>query len=103
MKTETRIKRYAFIALLIVLILISISVAFITYRYYGVVARGITGLVMLYLLFYNNRFSKTDVTINTMLLDPKKGKYLLLALVDPLVSYWATLQIYEMVLFFWKR
>jgi len=52
MKTETRIKRYAFITLLMVLILLSVSIALITYRYYGVVARGILGLVLMYLLFF---------------------------------------------------
>ena len=103
MKTENRIKRYAFIALLIILILLSISIAFITYRYYSVVARGITGFVLLYLLFYSGRYSKTDVKIDAMLLDPKKGKYLIFALIDPLISYWATLQILEMILFFTKR
>ncbi len=102
MKTGIQIKKYAFIILLIVLVLLSIFIAFITYRYYGVVARGITGLVMLYLLFFSGRYSKTDISIDTMLLDPKKGKYLIFALIDPLISYWATLQIYEMVLFFWK-
>ena len=103
MKTGIQTKKYAFIALLIVLVLLSIFIAFITYRYYGVVARGITGLVMLYLLFFSGIDSNMNVSIKTMLLDPKKGKYLILALIDPLISYWATLQIYEMILFFTKR
>jgi|RhiMetdeSRZDD1v2_1073273.scaffolds.fasta_scaffold15562_14 ABC-type arginine transport system permease subunit len=103
MKTEIQIKRYGFIALLIVLILLSISIAFLTYRYYSNVVRGILGLVLLYLLFFGGRYAKNDVSIHTMLLDPKKGKYLIVAFIDPLISYWATLQIYEMILFFWKR
>ena len=103
MKTEIRIRKYAFITLLIVLVLLSLFIAFITYRYYGAVARGITGLVLLYLLFFGGRHSKMDVSIDTMLLDPKKGKYLIFALIDPLISYWATLQIYEMILFVLKK
>ena len=103
MKTESRTKGYAFITLLIVLGLLSVSTAFVTYRYYGIVARGISGLVLLYLLFFSGRYSKTDVSLDTMLLDPKKGKYLIFALIDPLISYWTVMQIYEMILFFTKR
>lgn len=101
METGVQIKKYAFLILLIVVVLVSVVMAFITYRYYGVLARGITGLVMLYLLFLNGR--QTDVSINAMLSDPKKGKYLILALIYPLISYWATLPIFEMILFFTKR
>ena len=103
MKIGNQVKKYAFITLLIGLVLLSVFIAFITYRYYGVVTRGITGLVTLYLLFFNGRYSKTDVSINTMLSDPKKGKYLIFALVDPLISYWTAAQIYEMILFFTNR
>ena len=103
MKTGNQIKRYAFITLLIVLVLLSVSIAFVTYRYYGIVARGISGLVLIYLLFYTGRYSNMDVSLDTLLLDPKKGKYLISALILPLISYWATLQIYEMILFFGKR
>jgi len=103
MKTEIRIKRYAFITLLISLVLLSVSIAFVTYRYYGVVARGILGLILTYLLFFGDRYSKMDVSLDALLLDSKKGKYLIAALVDPLISYWTAAQIYEMILFFWKR
>lgn len=44
-----------------------------------------------------------DVTIDTIPLDPRKGKYIISALIVPLISYWAKAQIYEMVLFFWQR
>jgi|SRR5687768_8697190 hypothetical protein len=103
MKTETRIKRYAFITLLISLVVLSVSIAFVTYRYYGVVARGILGIFLTYLLFFGGRYSKNDVSLEAVLLDPKKGKYLIDALVLPLISYWTAAQIYEMILFFTKR
>ena len=103
MKTEFQMKRYVWISLLTVLILLSVPIALITYRNYGLVARGISGLVLLYLLFFSGRYSKTDVSIDKMLLDPKKGKYLIFALIDPLISYWTVMQIYEMILFFTKR
>ena len=101
MRTEIRKKRYAWIALLIVLVSLSVFIAGISYRYYGIVARGILGLVLLYLLF--SFVSEMDVSIDTLLSDPKKGKYVISAFILPLISYWATAQIYEMVLFFWKR
>ena len=103
MQTEIRIRKYAFITLLIVLVLLSIFIAFITYRYYAVVARGITGLVMLYLLYFFGKYINMDASMDTLLLDPKRGKYLISAFIVPLISYWATLQIYEMILFVLKR
>jgi ABC-type Fe3+-siderophore transport system permease subunit len=103
MKTENQIKRYTLIALLIVLLLFTIFVASVTYRYYGIVARGILGIVMWYLLYFFGRYSKIDVSLDTLLLVPKKGKYLISAFIGGLISYWATMQIIEMILFFWNR
>ncbi len=98
-----RIKKYALMGSLTILISFSISVAFVTYRYYGVVARGVTGLVLLYLSYSFGRYSKMEVSIDDILMDPRKGKYLISAFVVPLITYWAFMQIYEMILFFWKR
>jgi len=103
MNISVRIKKYAFIAFLIILILASVSIALITYRYYGVIARGVLGFILIYLLYFFGRYSNMDVSTETLLSDPKKGKYLISAFVVPLISYWAMAQIYEMVLFFWKR
>jgi len=98
-----RTKKYALIALLTILFLLGVGTAFLTYRYYGVVVRGITGLVLMYMLFFASRHSKMDVSIDNLLLDPRKGKYLIAAFILPIISYWATLQIMEMILFFGKR
>jgi hypothetical protein len=103
MKKEFPKKRYALSVLLIILGLLGVSIALITYRYYGVIARGILGLVLLYLLYFFGRYTIMDVSMDTLLLDPRKGKYLISAFVVPVISYWATAQIYEMILFFWKR
>jgi len=103
MKTEIPIKRYILIATIIISFLMSSFIAFITYRHYGIVARGISGFVLLYLLFYFIRFSNLDVSIDALLLAPKKGKYLLANLIVPIFIYWAIMQIYETILFFWKR
>ena len=103
MKARTRLTRYTWIALLTSLSLLSVAIALVTYRNYGVVARGISGLVMLYLLYFFGRYTKMDISMDTLLLDPRKGKYLISALILPIISYWATAQILEMLLFFWKR
>lgn len=103
MKTSAPIKRYALIAFLTVLFILGVSIAFLTYRYYSVVARGILGIILIYLLYFFGKHSEMDITIDKMLSDPKKGKYLISAFVVPIISYWATIQLVEMVLFFWKR
>lgn len=90
-------------SLLTVVLLLSVSIALITYRYYGVVARGITGLVMLYSLYFFGRYTNMDVSMDTLLLDPKKGKYLISAFIVPLISCWAAIQIIEMISYFTKR
>ena len=100
MKTENQTKRYSLIVLSIVLFLFTLFVAFITYRYYGVVVRGILGLVMWYLLYFYGRYSKIDVSFETLLLVPQKGKYFISAFFGGLISYWATMQVIEMILFF---
>ena len=81
MKTGIQIKGYALIAVLIVLFLLTLLTALVTYRYYGVVARGISGLVLLYLLYFFGRYSKMDVSLDSLLLAPNKGKYLISAFI----------------------
>jgi len=82
---------------------VSVYIAIITYSYKEVI-RGILGLVVMYILFFYAKVSDLDVaSIDTLLANPKKGKLFVLALVVPLISYWATRQIVEMVVFFVKR
>ena len=102
MKTDTQLKRYLFLALLLVAFLLSGYIAFFTYRHYGVVARGIVGLVLIRRLLYWRKDSDSDIDVGTMLSDPQKGKYMIWALTLPMFSYWAAAQTYEMVLFIWK-
>ena len=103
MKTELQIKRYSLIALLIALFLLTLFTALVIYRNYGVVARGILGFVMLYLLYIYGRYSKIDVSLDTLLLTPKKVKYLIAAFIGGIICSWATILIMEMILFFTKR
>lgn len=103
MNTGVRIRRYAFVASLIVITLLSMYVAIQTYRYYGVVARGILGIVVLYLSLFFGKYSGMDVSNETLLADPRKAKYIIAAVSASLISSWAALQIFEMILFFWKR
>src|SRR5262245_251127 len=102
MKTETRIRRYALIVLLIGLFLLSGYIAYITYQY-SIIVRGILGLVLMYLLFFFVAHSNIDISIDTLLLTPNKVKYFTFGFVGPIISYWATMQVIEMILFFGKR
>lgn len=103
METSTQTRKFIFLISLTIAILLSVPIGLITYRYYGVVARGVLGVVLLYLLYYYGRSMKMDVSTNTMLADPNKGKYFVSAFVVPIISYWAFAQVYEMILFFWRR
>jgi hypothetical protein len=103
MKTESKIKRYSLIAILIALFLLTFFIALVIYRYYDVVVRGILGLIMLYLLYIYGRHSKIDVSLDILLLTPNKGKYLIITFVGGLISAWATILIMEMISFFVKR
>lgn len=67
MKTEIRIRKYALMSLLVILILLSVSIALITYRYYGVVARGVLGLAMFNLSIYASQMAKTGSTDHDVL------------------------------------
>jgi accessory gene regulator protein AgrB len=102
MKIDIQLKRYVFIASLLIVFLLSGYIAFLTYRYYGIVARGIVGLVLIYRLLFWRTDSDPDIDIDTKLSDRQKGKYIILTFIIPMISYWAAAQIYEMVLFFGK-
>jgi uncharacterized membrane-anchored protein YitT (DUF2179 family) len=102
MKSRIQVKRYILIVVLVVLISFSISLAFFVYRNYAVIARGVSGIALLFLLFFFGKRSKLDISFEDLLLDPQKSKYLISALVVPLLSWFAFAQIYEMILFFLK-
>ncbi len=101
MKIE--IKRYAFIALLIILSIFGGLVALFTYRDYGYLARGILGFVTLSLLYYFGRYKNLDVSWQALLSDPKKEKYLILAPVVSVISGWAVIQIAAAFLFYLQK
>jgi hypothetical protein len=102
MKSRIQNNKYILIVVLVALVLFSISIAFFVYRNYGVIARGISGIALLFLLFFFGKRSKLDVSLEYLLLDPQKSKYLVSALVVPILSWFACAQIYEMILFLLK-
>lgn len=103
MKIDLQLKRYIFMLSLLAAFLLSGYIAFLIARHYGVVAKGIVGVVLIYRLLFWGKGSDPNIDIGTMLSDPQKGKYIFWTLTIPMVSYWAAALIYEMVLFFWKR
>jgi len=101
MKTETRINKSSLIALLILFALLGAYTASITYQYQSIV-RGILGLAVISLIILYSASSKMDASIEKMLLHPKIRDFIQV-FIWSLLSYWATLQIYEMILFLLKR
>jgi hypothetical protein len=100
METGNKIQKYILSTLLIILFLLGVCLAFLAYRYYGAIARGILGIAMLYLMFFYIRFSGYEVlSVDDLISSPNKAKFFFFALVGAMLSYWATMQIAEMVLF----
>ena len=102
MQKKFQLRKYVAIAFSIILFSLSIYLAFVTYRHYGVVVRGISGIVLSYLLFFFIKHSKIDLSTDAFLVAPQKTKYLIFELFIPIISYWAAMQIIEMILFFKK-
>lgn len=103
MKSDIQIKRFFLITSLIVLYTLVMLTGLITYRYYRVIAEGILGLATMYLLFFFGRHSKTDMSIDALLLNSNKRRIFMITFVSGVVFFWATMQFLEMVLFFLKR
>jgi hypothetical protein len=73
---------------LILLAFLGIYIANRTYQH-EVIVEGVLGLAFLYLQFYYIKHSRIDASMDTMLADPKKQKYLLYAFAGPGIAYWA--------------
>ena len=102
MKTKIKIQQYIQFILLIAFVLLGIYTALITYKYETIV-RGVLGGVLLYLLFYYIKASRTDLSIEDTLSDPKKVRHFVFAFFGPLISFWATGQVFDMIQFLFKK
>lgn len=104
MKTKNSMKKFILIVFLAAFASIGIILAFVTYPYYGSLARGITAIALLSLLhFWSMQNGLWSLPIEDILLDPQRGKYYFYAFAIPMITYWAVLQIYEAILFLFKR
>jgi hypothetical protein len=103
MKIKEQFQKYVIIAILVASVLISLLLAFHIYRQYAVLARGISGVGLAILLFYFAKHSGLDAPLSELYMDKDKIKYIVSALIIPLLSYFASLQIYELYLFLMRR
>jgi uncharacterized membrane-anchored protein len=87
---------------LVILALLGMYLAFSFYRYYGVIARGVSGGALVYLLFYFGKRANLDQSNEELWLDPHKTKYFVVAFVAPILFWFAYAQIIEMIFFFLK-
>ncbi len=99
MNTKDHIKKYILIAFLIVLLLLGVYTAYITYKY-DVMVRGLLGMIFIYLLFFYITHSGIDMSVDELLLASKKGKYFILGFIGPMIASWAIRQVMDMIWFF---
>lgn len=101
MKTKDHISRYMLIFAWITLAALGLYIANRTYHY-EVIVKGLLGFAVLCLLFFYVRHSGIDATLDTMILDPKKYRYLIFAFIGPIVAYWAMGVFYDMLFLLFK-
>jgi hypothetical protein len=96
MKPRNQFAQYMLRALLIMLPITGVYIANRTYQY-EVIVKGILGCVVLYLLFYYLKSSKTDLSFKDMLRDPKILNHLTFVFIAPIIAYWATGGVFDMI------
>ena len=87
MKTNNT-QKYIWIFLQIALLVISTVVAAFTYRY-TVIVRGVSSLVLLYLLFHYFTHSDDIFSLDDLKLHPHKLRFIVSALILAVVGYWS--------------
>lgn len=102
MKNEN-LKKTFFFAFLITLVTLSILVTVFIYIQYRIVARGVIGIVVFFLMPSLEKQIKFEKSFKNILLDPKKEKYLIAAFAWPIIYAWSTAQAVEMILFFFRN
>ena len=70
----------------------------VTYRY-DVLVSGLLGVAVMYLLFFYVFHSGIDMSTEELLATPKKGKFFFFAIIGPIILYWATRQIFQLIWF----
>ena len=75
MKTSIQLIRYVVIALLITIGMLGFKIASVTIYYYTPVARGVLGLVAIYLAFQEASSSRSKNPLDGLFLFPKNIKY----------------------------
>ena len=98
MKTNSRFLQYVFMALLILLPLLGIYIAWITYQY-EIVVKGFVGGSLIYFLAYYLRHSNTDLSIGAMSLDPKVFTHMIFVFVGPIIAFWAFAGVLDLISF----
>ena len=96
MKAKSRSARYMFNVIWILLAVLGVYIANRTYQY-EIVVKGILGFAVLYLLYFYLKFPGVEVSVDTMLSDPKIYKHFIYALIGPGLAYLATGGIFDMI------
>ena len=84
--------------LLILMSVLGIYIAWVTYQY-QIIVRGIVGSAVIYLLSYYLKFSRTDLSLDATLSDPKVINHLIFALIGSIVAFWAFSGVLDLISF----
>jgi hypothetical protein len=96
MKKRSLFAQYSSRVMLISLPFLGVFIANRTYQY-EIIVKGILGSTVIYLLFYYLKSSKSDLTLKNMADDPKVLNHALFVFVAPIISYWASGGIFDMI------
>lgn len=102
MKTRSRLMQHTLRILLILVLLLGIYIAWVTYKY-EIVVRGIVGGALIYLLSYYLRTSKTDLPFDLVVSESKIYKNIIFTFIGPIIAFWAFAGVLDMLLFFTER
>lgn len=98
MNTRSRFLQYTLRVLLILLPLLGIYTAWVTYQY-ELIVRGILGSAVIYLLSQYLKLSKTDLSLGAMISDPKVFNHIIFVFVGPIIAFLAFAGVLDLISF----
>jgi hypothetical protein len=96
MKTTGQVTKIIFVVIWVLLVALGIYTANKTNQH-DLIANGILGLAVLYLLYFYLRYSGIDASLDTMLSDPRVYRYLIYAFVGPYLAYLAIGGVFDLI------
>lgn len=96
MKARSQAAKIIFAVVWVLLVALGIYIANKTNQN-EIIARGLLGLAVLYLLYFFLRYSGIDASLDKMLSDPRVYRYLIYAFVGPYIAYLAIGSVFDLI------